>query len=380
MRILFVVNVDWFFVSHRLQIAISLIKTGIDVHLACVFTTHKAYLEGLGINTHPLVISRGGISPLEKLKSLYSLYRLVKNVNPDLVHLVSIKPVIYGGLIARLLGVQKVVASISGLGFVFIDQSIKAKVIRKIAIFFYRLGLSTENTTVIFQNTADQSFFVDNKIIFDSQAVLIRGSGVDLNYLSFTPEPEGFPVVMFLARFLKDKGIVEFVKASSIVKDSFPSVRFVLVGSVDNDNPNSISTTDLNSWVKLGLVEDWGYSKNVFSTIRKSNLMVLPSYREGLPKSLLEAAACGRAVITSDVPGCRDAIASGETGILVNLKNTQMLADAIVQLLQDGPLRKQYGLAGRRLAEKCFDVKNVVSKHFSIYFEIKKKLRLYERY
>ena len=372
-RILFVVNVDWFFVSHRLPIAISLIKSGVEVHLASRFTTHKAYLEGLGINTHPLVISRGGISPVEEFRAFYSLYRLVKSINPDLAHLVTIKPVIYGGLIARLLGVRKVVASISGLGFVFIDQSIKAKVIRKIAIYCYRLGLSAKNTTVIFQNTADRSLFIDNKIICDSQAVLIPGSGVDLNYLRFTPEPEEFPVVMFLARFLKDKGIVEFVEASSIVKASFPSARFVLVGNVDSDNPNSISPNDLNSWVKLGLVEDWGYSTDIFSTIRKSNLMVLPSYREGLPKSLLEAAACGRAVIASDVPGCRDAIASGETGLLVNPRNTQMLADAIVQLLQDGPLRKQYGVAGRRLAEKCFDVNSVVSKHLSIYFEEKKR-------
>ena len=370
-RILFVVNVDWFFVSHRLPIAISLIKSGVDVHLACAFTSQKNYLEGLGINTHPLAISRGGVSAAAEFRSFYSLYRLVKSINPDLVHLISIKPVVYGGLIAKLLGIRKVVASISGLGFVFIDQTIKAKIIRKITICCYRLGLSAKNVKVIFQNTADRSFFIGKKIITESQAVLIRGSGVDLNFLRLTPEPEEFPVVMFLARFLKDKGIVEFVEASSIVKASIPNARFVLVGNVDSDNPNSITSMDLKKWISLGFVEDWGYSTNVFSSIRKSNLMVLPSYREGLPKTLLEAAACGRAVITSDVPGCRDAIASGETGLLVNPRNTQMLADAIIQLLQDGPLRREYGLAGRRLAEKCFDVKDVVSKHLSIYFEVK---------
>ncbi len=372
-RILFIVNVDWFFVSHRLPIALALIKSGVEVHLASRFTTHKAYLEGLGINTHPIVISRGGISLLEEFRSIYSLYVLVKNVNPDLAHLVTIKPVMYGGLVARLLCVRRVVASISGLGFVFIDQSLKAKVIRKIAICCYRLGLSTKRVTVIFQNTADRSLFIDKKIVRDSQAVLIPGSGIDLNSFRFTPEPEESPVVMFLARFLKDKGIVEFVEASSIVKAVFPSARFVLVGNIDSDNPNSISSSDLNSWVKLGLVEDWGYATNVFSAIRQSNLMILPSYREGLPKSLLEAAACGRAVITSNVPGCRDAIACGETGLLVNPKNAQMLADAIIQLLQDGPLRKEYGVAGRRLAEKYFDVNNVVSQHLSIYFEANKR-------
>ena len=370
-RILFVVNVDWFFISHRLPIAISLIESGVQVHLACGFTTHKIYLEDLGIITYPLVISRGGTSLVQEIGAFRSIYKAIKSINPDLAHLISIKPVIYGSLITRLLRVRKVVASISGLGFIFIDQSLKSKVIRKIAMCCYRLGLSAKNVTVIFQNTADRSLFIDKKIISVSQAILIRGSGVDLNYFRSSPEPEGFPVVMFLARFLKDKGIVEFVEASSIVKASLPSVRFVLVGSVDSDNPNSITPIDLNGWVKRGLVEDWGYSTNVFSTIQKSNLMVLPSYREGLPKSLLEAAACGRAVITSDTPGCRDAIVDSETGLLVNPRDTQMLAATILQLLQNGSLRKQYGAAGRRLAEKHFDVKNVVLRHFSIYFDVK---------
>lgn len=371
--LLFVVNVDWFFVSHRLPIAISMIKCGVEVHLVCRFTTHQDYLEELGIKTHPLAISRGGIALIEEFRSFYGLYRLVKNINPDLVHFVTIKPVLYGGLISRLLGIRKVVASISGLGFVFIDQSIKAKVIRNVAIFFYRLALSPKNVTVIFQNMADWNLFVDNKITLSSQAILIPGSGIDLDHYRFTPEPEGIPVIMLLARFLKDKGIVEFVEASSIVKASFPGARFVLVGDLDSDNPNSILPDDLNRWAKLGLVEDWGYSNNVFSAICQSNLMVLPSYREGLPKSLIEAAACGRAVITTDVPGCRDAIVSGDTGLLVNPKDSQMLADAILALLQDEPLRKQYGAAGRRLAEKCFDINSVISQHLSIYFEVVKR-------
>lgn len=371
--ILFIVNVDWFFVSHRLPIATSMIKRGVEVHLVSNFTVHQDYLEGLGIKTHPLAISRGGVALSEEFRSFYGLYRLVKNINPDLVHLVTIKPVLYGGLISRFLGIQKVVASISGLGFVFIDQSIKAKVIRKVSIFLYRLALSNKNITVIFQNMADKNFFIDNKIILNSQTILIPGSGIDLDHYRFTPEPNGVPVIMLLARFLKDKGLIEFVEASRIVKVSFPEARFVLVGDFDSDNPNSILPNDLNRWVKLGLVENWGYSHNVFSTIRQSNLMVLPSYREGLPKSLIEAAACGRAVITTDVPGCRDAIVSGETGLLVNPKDSQMLADAILALLQDEQLRKQYGAAGRQLAEKCFDINSVISQHLSIYFEVDKR-------
>ena len=369
----FVVNVDWFFVSHRLPIAISMIKCGVEVHLACRFTTHQDYLEGLGIKTHPLPISRGGVALVEEFSSFCSLYRLVKNINPDLVHCVTIKPVLYGGLVSRLLGVRKVVASISGLGFIFIDQSAKVKVIRKIVTFLYRFALSTDNATVIFQNEADRNLFIDNKITSGSQAVLIPGSGIDLVQFKYTPEPDGFPVIMLLARFLKDKGVVEFVEASSIVKASFPGARFVLVGDCDSDNPNSILPGDLNRWVNLGLIENWWYSTKVSSAISQSNLMVLPSYREGFPKSLIEASACGRAVITTDVPGCRDAIVPGETGLLVNPKDSQMLADAILDLLQDEPLRKQYGAAGRRLAEKRYDINSVISQHLAIYFEEDKR-------
>jgi len=367
--IVFVVNIDWFFVSHRLPIAIALIKSGFKVHLVCRFTTYQAHLEDLGICTHAFDISRGGMSLVSEFRSFYNLYRLVNGIKPDLVHLVTVKPVMYGSLVARLLGIRKVVASISGLGFVFIDNSIKAQVIRKIVIYCYRLGLSVKNVSVIFQNPSDLSLFLDHKIVSDSQAFLIRGSGVDLDYFRLTTEPEESPVVMFLARFLKDKGIVEFVEASSIVKASFPSARFVVVGNIDSDNPNSILPADLDRWVKLGLVEDWGYFSDVFSAIRQSNLMVLPSYREGLPKSLMESAACGRAVITTDVPGCRDAIVSGETGLLVYPRCSQMLADAIVQLLQDGQLRKKFGAAGRLHAESCFDVNSIVSQHLSIYLE-----------
>lgn len=367
--IVFVVNIDWFFASHRLPIAIALMKSGFKVHLVCRFTTYQAYFEELGIVTHSLDISRGGMSLVKEFRSLYKLYWLVKCIKPDLVHLVTIKPVTYGSLVARLLGIRKVVVSISGLGFVFIDDSIKARVIRSFVIYFYRLGLSVKNVSVIFQNTSDLKLFLDHNIVCDSQAFLIRGSGVDLNYFRFTAEPDGSPVVMFLARFLKDKGIVEFVEASSIVKALFPSARFVVVGNVDSDNPNSILPADLDRWVELGLVEDWGYSSDVFSAIRQSNLMVLPSYREGLPKSLLEAAACGRAVITTDVPGCREAIISGETGLLVYPRNSRSLADAIVQLLQDGQLRKKFGAAGRLYAENYFDVNSIVSQHLSIYLE-----------
>lgn len=366
-RVLYVVNVDWFFVSHRLPLAISLLKKGAEVHLACKFTTYQDYFEELGIIPHELDLSRSGIEVLSEIKAFHSIYQTLKAIKPDLVHLVTIKPAIYGGIAARILGVEKVVVSISGLGYVFIDQSPKVKIIRKLAVVFYRLGLSSRKVRVIFQNTTDRERFLENKIIEKSQAILIRGSGVDLHDLSFKAESDGVPVVMFVARLLKDKGILEFIESARIVKSGGSVARFVLVGTPDSENPNSISLQELKIWVNSGLVEHWGHSNDISDTIAKSNLIVLPSYREGLPKSLLEAAACGRAVITSDVPGCRDAIVPGKTGILVASKNAIALADAINHLLGDASLRRQYGTAGRELAEKCFDIKDVVAKHLALY-------------
>lgn len=364
-KILFIVNVDWFFISHRLPIAIAAIKSGYEVHLACAITDQLDYLESLGIKVHPISLSRSGTGLLKEIKVVRDFWKIVKYVKPDVCHTITVKCVIYGGLVTRLLNVRTRVASISGLGYIFIENSLRVKVLKFIIKKFYRIALG-DDTQVIFQNDNDLKLFTSNKIINSSKAILIRGSGVDLNVFKYKPEPTTQKTVMFLARLLKDKGLIEFFNAAEIVKNKI-NARFILVGDVDLDNPNSIREDELTRVINTGIVEHWGHSKNVEKIIPQSHIMVLPSYREGLPKSLLEAAACGRAVITTDVPGCRDAIVKDQTGLLVEVKNVDDLASAIIKLLEDDDLRFMFGKFGRKLAEQYFNINNVISLHLKIY-------------
>lgn len=365
-RLLFVVNVDWFFVSHRLPIALAAMGHGYEVHLACALTDKAEQLRTLGINVHSLPLSRSGTSIKSELKCFYNVYQLVREIKPDVIHMVTIKPVLYAGIASRLLSVKTRVASISGLGFVFIAHGIKATILRNLITKLYKFALHRKNTQVIFQNPNDRDLFLKQSIIKSEQVTMIRGSGVSLENYQVRSEPAGTPVVMLVARLLTDKGVLEFVDAARLLKASRCDVRMVMVGDTD-ENPKSVSYEQIEEWTKQGIVEHWGYSTDVADTMAKSQIVVLPSYREGLPKSLIEAAACGRAVITTDVPGCRDAITPGVTGLLVPVKDAHALAAAIKQLLGNNVMRRQMGRAGRDLAEQAFSIEHVIQSHLMIY-------------
>lgn len=367
-RILFVCNVDWFFVSHRLPIAIAAHNAGFDVHIACQLTNKKEELERYGFTVHKIPLDRSGTSVINELQTIFSIFRLVKKVSPLLMHVITIKPVLYAGIVARVLGISKV-ASISGLGFVFIAEGMKSRLLRAFVSALYRFSLNNKKTRVIFQNTTDRDLFTSQSITTEEQTLIIRGSGVDLDTYEVADEPEGSPVVILLARLLIDKGVHEFVQAASILKSKGVNCRMVLAGDTD-ENPKSVSKTQIHEWVSKGLVEYWGYTSDVNKTYAESHIAVLPSYREGLPKSLIEAAACGRAVITTDVPGCRDAITPNETGLLVPVKSTVELADAIERLCMDEKLRRTYGMAGRQLAERAFNIQSVILTHLSVYEDL----------
>ena len=364
-KLLYIVNVDWFFVSHRLPIALAAIRNGYEVHLVCGITDRKQYLEKLGLNVHSLPISRSSLNALEELKNLIRLWNLINTVKPDIIHSVTIKCVIYGGLIGRLCRVSNRVASISGLGFVFIDQSPKTRALRALVKILYRVSLGP-TTKAIFQNSDDQSFFIKNKYVEKKNSILVNGSGVDLDVFRYSKEPDTKKTVMFVARLLKDKGVFEFVEAAKIVKREM-DVRFILVGDTDSNNPNSITSLELEKMVQDGNIEHWGYRQDIELVIPQAHLISLPSYREGLPKSLIEAAACGRAVITTDVPGCRDAIQPNVTGLLVAVKDPNALAMSILKLLKSDAIRKDFGVAARVFAEDRFNLANVVSQHLKVY-------------
>lgn len=365
--ILFVVNVDWFFISHRLPIALKAIEKGYNVHLACADTGKFNFLESLGIRVHKIKMSRSGIYLLSEFKSIYSIFSVIREVKPNIVHAITIKPVVYSSIICKFLKIQKRVFSISGLGYVFIDESFKVKILRKIISRLYKFGLNNSSSTVIFQNSTDMQSFIELNIVKSSSACLIRGSGVDLSVYSYSPIEGDVPSVMFLARLLKDKGVIEFCEAVKSLKRKYPSVDFVLVGDLDPENPNSMSAEELYGYVRNGTVRHVGYRKDIPQVISSSTIMVLPSYREGLPKSLIEAAACGRAVVTTDVPGCRDAIVPNVTGLLVAVKSTFELEFAIEDLILNPKKTIEMGRKGRKFAEKFFSIEDVIEKHLDIY-------------
>ena len=272
----------------------------------------------------------------------------------------------YGGIAARLLKIPVRVSSISGLGYVFISSGVGSRFLKFLISILYRIALKGSKA-VIFQNITDSEKFLKLGAIIPEQMVLIRGSGVNLKSYIVKKEPDENLVVMFVARLLIDKGISEFVAAAQLLKPIQPEIRMVLVGDIDPDNRKSITHEQLNLWVDSGLIEYWGYSKNIPETMSKANIIVLPSYREGLPKSLIEAAACGRSVITTNVPGCRDAIEHNKTGLLVPAKTVRPLADAIFKLINNIDLRHEFAVNGRKLAEESFDIECVIKKHLDIY-------------
>lgn len=367
---MFVVNVDWFFLSHRLPIALEAIRQGYQVHIATGLTDKLGELERNGLVVHPLVLDRSSAGLGNAWRTMEQLWRIFRTVRPDVVHLVTIKPVLLGGLVARLAGVPAVVAAVSGLGFVFMARGAKAAVRRWLVGLLYRVALGHGNAKVIFQNADDLRSLAKVAHLPAAKVAMIRGSGVDLARYARAPLPDGVPVVVLAARLLADKGVLEFVRAARQLKQRGCEARFVLVGTVDTANPTSFTEAEVSAWVDEGVVEHWGHRADMPQVLASAHLVVLPSYREGLPKVLVEAAACGRAVVTTDVPGCRDAIASGVTGVLVPVRDAVALANAMEVLINDPARCQVMGDAGRVLAEKAFDMRQVVAAHLQIYQEL----------
>lgn len=363
-KILFVVNVDWFFISHRLPLAIEALKKGYEVYIACGITYKKEYLESLGFTVHLLNLSRSGIGIKSEITAFCEIYKILKEINPEIAHFVTIKPVLYGGIASRFLNIGKKVFSISGLGFIFIKQGFKASQVRIAIKTMYRFALGGKNSHVIVQNPDDKA--VVNSIV-SVPITLIRGSGVDLSQYEHIEENNENIKVSMACRLLKDKGVFEYIEAAKIVKQKLPNVEFKLYGDIDIHNPASLTSEDVENIKNDGFVKVYGFSSDIAKVFSDSNIVVLPSYREGLPKVLIEAAACGRAVVTTDVPGCRDAIEPNITGLLCEVKDSKSLASTIEKLIINNDLRNSMGKAGRELAQNEFDIKKVIEKHFEIY-------------
>lgn len=362
--ILFVVNVDWFFVSHRLPLAKEALSRGYQVHVACSLTDKKEFLEGFGMTVHQLGLSRSGANIVGEFFAFWEIYKLLDAINPDIAHFITIKPVLYGGAISRFLPIRKRVFSISGLGFLFTRRGLRSSVIRSLIKFIYKFSLAGLNSHVIVQNPDDEELVCN---LVKVPVSLIRGSGVCLAEYPYIAEPSEKVKVTMACRLLKDKGVFEYVEAAEILKKNHPNIEFALYGDIDLHNPASLNAEDCTTISREGNVSLCGFSCDIAQVFVNSNIIVLPSYREGLPKVLVEAAACGRAVVTTDVPGCRDAIIPNVSGLLCAVSDAHSLAQAIEQLVYDRTKRISMGKCGRELAENEFSIEHVVNIHFDIY-------------
>lgn len=367
-KILFICNTDWFFVSHRLPIAIEALNSGYEIHIATNLKSKKNYLEKLNINCHNIFFERYKLSPIKDLIVSCKILFLIAKIRPDIVHSITIKPVLLGGLALRIFPKINYIVSISGLGYVFSsDISIKSFLTKFLVKILYLVALRRKNLHMIFQNLNDIkviSNILKKKI---DNYTLIPGSGVDLNKYKPKPFPKGEPVILFAARLLKSKGIYEFVNTAKIIKNA----RFIIVGKFDKESDDSISQNELDDWVNSGIVEYWGFKDDMHEIINLAHMIIFPSfYGEGLPKILIEAAACGRPVITTDQHGCKDSVDNNITGFIVPKRDVNSIVKCVNLLLKFPDKLNKMSKKSRNLAEKKFDIKFVIHKHLIIYKKI----------
>jgi len=358
-KIMLFITEDWAFLSHRLPLARACRDLGWQVVIATHVTDRADFIRNEGFILEPLPLDRGGSHPWRELKALIALAGAIRRQKPDIVHSVAVKPVLYGNLVAKLLGFRNRVSALAGMGYAFTGRSFKVRLLRGVLSALLRFLL--KGHPVIVQNDDDRELLLSIGV---SDLTLIPGSGVDLEALPALPQPAAKPVVFALvARMLADKGVREAVEAIQAVDNA----ELWLVGAPDSHNPSTIAEAELEGWQAGGKVRWLGHRTDIKAIWAGAHVALLPSYREGMPKALLEAAACGRPIVTTDVVGCRQVIEDGVEGFIVPARQSAGLAAAMRRLAEDEALRLRMGQAARTRAEKLFGQERVVEAHLAIY-------------
>lgn len=366
-RILYVVNVDWFFISHRLAIAEEAKKNGFEVIVAAEDTGRSQEIIDKGIQFINLSFSRSGTNPIKELITVLKFFKIYYNAKPDVIHHITLKPVIYGSIVAKLLSIKSVINAVSGLGYNFTQGRIN--LISKIMLRLMKYGFGN-NTCFIFQNKDDFMELSELGVLSpENNIFLIKGSGVNLEEFYPTPFPSFDRIKIVLpSRMLWDKGVREFFQAAGTLRANYHSkIQFVLVGMSDEGNKAGISVNLLTQWVDGDYFKWIGHRDDIFEVYKNSHIVVLPSYREGMPKTLIEACAMGRAIITTDAIGCRECVDDGINGFKVPVKDPKGLAVAIEFLVNNPNKIIEMGIASRLKAENEFDINSVISTHLEIY-------------
>ena len=361
---------DWFVCSHFLERAIAAHDAGYDVTVLANDNGKSAPIVAAGLDFIAIPLHRRGLNPLSEIKTIRAIRAVYRRLRPTLAHQVGLKPVLYGSIAARLSGMRRLINAPIGMGFVFTSDSLKSRLLRPLVRLALRLLLNPRGSKVIFENRDDLSALVADRVVRRGDAALIRGSGVNVADFPPATDPGGAPVVMLVARMLWDKGVGEFVEAARIVRAERSGARFLLVGDTDPMNPAAIGEAQLQQWREEGIVEWLGHREDIPALLSRSQIACLPSYREGLPRSLLEAMAAGLPIVTTDVPGCREAVADGVNGLIVPARDGAALAAALRKLIDDPELRRRYGVAGRERVAKEFASPIIIAETLAVYADL----------
>jgi glycosyltransferase involved in cell wall biosynthesis len=365
MRVVLFANTDWFLYNFKLSLAEALRERGDEVVLLSPPGEYGPRLREMGFRWQALPVSRSGINPLAELATIRRVEAVYRELRPHLVHHFTIKCVIYGSLGARRAGVAHIVNSVTGLGFALLANTWKARLIRPIVLALYRKAL--RGTQVVFQNADNRETLAASGVVAASDVHVIAGDGIDTS--RFVPDvtPPDLSVLM-MARLLYSKGIAEFVEAARRVRTVMPQVRFLLAGEADPGNPESVDAETLARWKAEGAVAFLGHRSDALALNQACSIAVLPSTQgEGVPRALLEAAACARPLVATDVPGCRELVQNGVTGLLIPPGDAAALCNAIMTLLHDPALRESLGRAARELVEARFSDRQIIAQTFAIY-------------
>ena len=374
-KILLVANTDWYLYNFRLALACFLREQGFEVVLVSPPGRYTPSFGERGFRWVPWEIGRQSLAPWREIPAISEIAQIYRRERPDLIHHHTIKPVLYGSLVTRALGQSPVINSIPGRGYVFLGKGAKARLLKEGAKILYRLAFSPASTIAIFENSTDREYFISERFVPAGRTRLIPGVGVDPQRFLPTEEPEGTPVILFSGRMLWDKGVGVLVEAARLLRKRRP-VRVALAGDIDPGNPSSIEKATLQEWEQEGVVEWWGWQPDMNSAYARSNIVTLPTmYGEGVPTVLLEAASCGRANVATDMPGCRDIVIHGQTGLIVPPNDPAALAEALEMLISDPRLRGRMGAAARRLVLQKFTTAQVNAATLAVYHQALGKAR-----
>jgi len=370
-KILFVVAEDWYFWSHRRPIATAALQNGYEVFVATRVGNCGEKIIEAGFRLLPLRLNRSSYSLFHELRTVAELRRIYQREKPDIIHHIALKPILYGSMAALGSRRVQVVNAFAGLGYLVSSPSFKARALKQVLWKMFRFLLNRRNSFLLLQNCEDRDLLVAEVGVRPEKTTVIRGSGVDVNEFQPTDEVPSTPIVLLSSRMLWIKGICDFVEAAKLLRTRGINARFVLAGDTDPGSPGAIPREKLQEWQNAGPVEWWGHQQSMSGMVQQAALVCLPSHGgEGVPKALIEAAAGGRAIVATDVPGCRDIVRHGTNGLLVPPKNPAALADAIAQLLNDAPLRAEMGRRGREIAVNEFSEEKVIQQTLALYHRL----------